>query len=311
MGALRWVATLAVLFLLGRALIDQWDAVQALSWRGTTADVALAIGFTIAGLVTLPLGLRELLAALDIRAGVYVWRMWLQAFIYKYVPGKVMLVAERVRLGRPLGLSAAQSTVIVLWESIAQLIAGCLVVAIAWPLTGIASTSIAPMLGGGLVVGLLGLAGLPMALRALNRLSFIQTRLGKLDALPLTPIRLIRLVAAYALAWLLLGLGFFFAGRCVAPLTSFDAVATVMWYVAAYVFGWVASVAPAGVGLREGVLLIGLGERLSPAEALAAAAAGRLLVTVVEIFCTAAAVALIPTRSSHFNQDATTASGKN
>ncbi|MEO1337691.1 MAG: lysylphosphatidylglycerol synthase domain-containing protein, partial [Myxococcota bacterium] len=278
----RWAATIAVLILLGRALIDQWDAVRALSWHGTLSDVTLAVGFTAAGIFTLPLGLRELLAALDIHAGAYAWRIWLQAFIYKYVPGKVMLVAERIRLSRPLGLSAAQSTVIVLWESIAQLVAGCLLVAIAWPVTGASSSRIAPILVIGLTAGLLGLAAFPSALRALNQIDRIRARLGRLDALPLTPIRLIRLVGVYALAWLWLGVGFYFAARCVASLTSTDLVATVMWYVAAYVFGWVASVAPAGVGLREGVLLIGLGERLSPAEALGAAATGRLLVTVVE-----------------------------
>ena len=293
---IRWLVTVGVVAWLIAAAVRDWPSIQSLRWTGRPLDASLATLFVLQGLLTLPLGLRILhrRTGNGHDVGAFTWRWWLQPFVYRYVPGKVMLVAERIRLGQMIGVPPGTSTVFVLWESIFQLIGGCLVVAVLLPWVGARAASLGWGVGVGIAGGLVVLAILPRIIRWLEATPSFQRRVGDIESPKLRSIDVAALVLVYALAWSGLGLSFFFVARSFSDVGYGHGPSVVLWYVAAYVLGWLSSVSPAGLGLREGILVFGLSDLLGIGPSLAIAAASRVWMTVTEFSCAAVSTRLRP-----------------
>jgi uncharacterized membrane protein YbhN (UPF0104 family) len=142
-----------------------------------------------------------------------------------------------------------------------------------------------------LVLGLL--VAFPRLLAFAAREPRLRKRFGDLASLGLGRWDQVSLAMGYALVYLCLGTAFFFVCRLFVPFGPAELPAIVFWFVASYVIGWVSSVAPAGIGVREGVLVLGLSHYLPEAQAAAVAVAGRLWLTLVEMICIGCAC-LIP-----------------
>jgi uncharacterized membrane protein YbhN (UPF0104 family) len=90
------------------------------------------------------------------------------------------------------------------------------------------------------------------------------------------------LVAGYAIVWLLLGVSFaatcrwFVSGDGAGPGAA-------LWFVSAYAAGLVVPFLPAGVGVREAVLVVGLRQWIPPEDAVAMALASRITMTAIEL----------------------------
>jgi hypothetical protein len=173
----------------------------------------------------------------------------------------VMHGAVRVGLAERLGIPRTTSVVLVLWETL-LLLGGAAVLA---PL---AAGRSAPVVGA-LCLAVL-VAFLPLARVGARALG---------SPLPAVPARTqLGLVAGYALVWLVFGVSF--AATCRWFASGEDAgLDAALAFVAAYVAGLVAAVAPAGVGVREAVLVAALGTE----DALAMALASRIAMTAVEL----------------------------
>ena len=100
--AARMVAALGVVVWVGWRLFQDWNAASFPAWTPTFPVAFGAVAAGAAGLLALPL-----LFVAELRvAGLhrpehraFYARIWLQGYFFRYVPGKVLLVAERVRLG--------------------------------------------------------------------------------------------------------------------------------------------------------------------------------------------------------------------
>ena len=86
----------------------------------------------------------------------------------------------------------------------------------------------------------------------------------------------------YAAVWSLLGLSFALTCRWF-PEGRGAGLEEALWYVLAYVGGLILGLTPAGLGVREGLLVAGLATRYPPTTALAFALASRVLMTLVEL----------------------------
>ena len=214
-------------------------------------------------------------------------RMWLQSLFWRYVPGKVLLVAERIRLGGLLGIPRATSVLLIVWETLLLLAGATLVGLLALPLVAPVSPVALGVLG--LVLAAM-LLGFPRALReAVKRFSWLASRVPHL-ALDVAPISQLALVGGYVVVWGLLAASFV----CTCRFMGADAgVEAGLWFVVAYVAGVVVGVTPAGIGVREGVLAAGLAQTLGSEEALAFAVVNRLVMTGVELVVIAGAT-LVP-----------------
>ena len=211
------------------------------------------------------------------------FRVWFQGYFYRYVPGKLFLVVERVRLAERLGVPRTASVMLVVWESLlllagAGLVGGLGLLALP-PTEGVS----APALGAVAAACLVGSIVLWPALGLLaRRFPTVAARLPGL-ALDVSPRAQLALVLGNAVAWTWLGGSFALLARAMAPGGVPDTALLVTWFVASYVGGQVTSVAPAGLGVREALLVAGLGGVVSPPVALAWAVAHRVVLSAVEL----------------------------
>lgn len=294
--ALRLLLALAILGWVGHRLWREGQHSEFPAFTPTAPALVVAVGSAALAIALLALLYPLTLAAMgryERRYLAFHLRTWLQAFFYRYVPGKVMLMVERARLAERAGVPRATSVVLVLWETLLLLVGAALVALAGLPLLpqGPAVPTGLLALAAATCVGLL--LALPALSRALSR-RLPALRQGGADVLPrVRPARLVGLVLGYAAAWLLLGTSF--AATC----HLFEGgeqvgAAVVVLYVLAHAAGTLLSVTPAGLGVREAVLVAGLAPFLPAPQALAMALAGRVVSTAVELVLVGAAVALVP-----------------
>ncbi len=214
-------------------------------------------------------------------------RVWFQGYFYRYIPGKLVLVVERVRLGELLGVPRAASVMLVVWESL-LLMAGAGLLGggglLFLPRHGDEPVSGAAVAGLALVSLLGSIVLWPVLRQVARRVPSLAARLPGM-VLNVSPVAQVALVAGNALAWGLLGASF----ACFCAATSPDGVTTpsvamlVTWFVASYVGGQLASVVPAGIGVREGLIVAGLSGQVPAAIALAWALGHRIMLSTVEL----------------------------
>lgn len=247
-------------------------------WGGLAAASAwLLAGYLVSaafwGVMVAQLG-GPRLALLDAAALFFVANMG------RYLPGKVWQIAGLAYLAKGRGVSpGVAASAAVLGQATA--LGGATLVG------GLAFLQTAPgrprELGVGLLaVVVLGLAlvSVPRVFRSVVGAAFRVARVTPPEALERDVTFAARWVGLYALNWLIYATAFWGLVR------SFGLPGTVLQvapaFAAAYVLGYLAIFAPAGLGVREGFLVLFL-EPFLGAAALGAAVIARLWTTVVEV----------------------------
>ena len=139
-----------------------------------------------------------------------------------------------------------------------------------------------PALLGALVVA----AGAALAALFRRRLlDLARRRFPGLDPADLTPSAgtVVLLVAGYALYWAVTGLAFAALVASLYPLAPGDVPVVVAAFAAAYAAGFLALLTPAGLGVREGVLVVALAPVLPAGPALVVALLSRVWMMLVEL----------------------------
>ena len=272
----------------------QRDALAAVDWQVSWRIAAVSVlGFVVAPLLqgfSFWLALRMLTGTTPALDALVVWS---RSYVVRYAPTGALAVAYRVASRGRLDASAEQVLAAYGYEHVATLGAGaaaCLALfALAgglppWPALVIAVAAL--VLVAAVRPGTLG--------RALQR---IGARFG-LHVSALLPDRgLALLVAVNAAGWLGTGLGvFLIVGNVTGDVPGF------LWlvgaYTAGYLVGFVTPLAPGGIGVREGMLVVLLRSSygLGPAAAISIAirvvnVAGELLAVAVihAVYCLALA----------------------
>ncbi len=287
----RWVLAAGILLFSGWRLAEAWSSLEHVD---LVFRIGPAVGSALTGagaLLALALvsaaGARAANLPSPPRAGFWLgWmRVWFQGYFYRYIPGKLVLVVERARLGELLGVPRAASVMLVVWESL-LLLSG------AGVLGSIGLLSMPPREGqpvSGAAVAVLATASLAGSIVLWPALGAVAARFPRVRArlpgivLTVSPLAQVALVAGNALAWLLLGASFALCCQALSPGSTPDATRLATWFVASYVGGQVASVVPAGLGIREALLVAGLADVVSAPVALAWAVAHRIVLLVVEL----------------------------
>ncbi len=211
-------------------------------------------------------------------------RIFLTANLGRYVPGKVWQVAGLAYLARKEGVPGATAVAAAVLGQGLALVAATLVGlgAFLQADSGLTAAGLLALGAAGLAVGLVSLPPLfhPL-LRAWFRLVGGES---PPDPMP-GPTFALRWVGVYVASWLFQGTAFWLLSLSLEPTASFARTAPA--YVAAYVLGYVAVFAPAGIGIREGFLILLLEPTLG-ATAAAVAVLARLWTTVLEVAAAAA-----------------------
>lgn len=297
----RWVLAIGIVLWSVWQLQASWASIQAsgLAFRPGIAAASAVSGAL--GLLTLMIvsGVGVLLAKLPNVAGRVFWlgfvRMWFVGYFFRYIPGKLVLVSERVRLGARLGIPPTAGVMLVVWESLLLLAGSGLLGGIG--LLFLPEQDNQPVSGAAIVALALGsLVGSVLMWPALRLVArWFPAILERLPGLVLEvpAASQVLLVMGNALGWGLLGLSFALFCQATAPGDAPGTALLVTWFVASYVGGQLVGVSPAGLGVREGLIVAGLGAVATPPVALAWAVGHRVMLTLVE-FALEAGSLLLP-----------------
>jgi uncharacterized membrane protein YbhN (UPF0104 family) len=279
----RWrtVAVLAVVagFFVA-TLAARWNDVISLKWRlepglFAVATALLALSY---GLVACLWGL-----ALHRAAGTRVAtgaRIWFLSNLARYVPGNVWSYVGAVELARREGV-ARRTTLAVM--ALTQVLSVGVAVAAGLPVLLAERARLGrPALLGALVVA--AVAALAAVFRR-RLLGLARRRMPGFDPAGLTPsaATVALLAAGYGVYWAVTGLAFAALVASLYPLAPSDVPLVMAAYAAAYAAGFLAILTPAGLGVREGVLVVALAPVLPAGPALVVALLSRVWMMLVEL----------------------------
>ena len=269
-----WVV--AVLAAATVIIVRSWGDIDAmlrtLSWDWIAASLALTTA------AKLFLGINAHVAAR--RCGIDIgfldaFRLYNLSQLGKYLPGSIWQFIGRAAAYRHLGAGYGPIRDALICESL-WIVAGASVVGVV--LTG---PTLLGILAGSLssfVVGWLG-AGFGLALvAALAALLWKRAALARYVRLARPPVRAI---LAQACIWLLLGLGFWVLAR--GGGLSVGPVFAIGLFAAGYAVGFLVPIAPAGLGVRDAVLTLGLMPYVPAGEALTITVMARIVYLVVDL----------------------------
>ena len=279
----RWL-TVAVLAVVGgffvATLAARWNDVISLNWRlepglFVLATVLLALSYVlVAWLWGLAL---HRAAGTRLAAGA---RIWFLSNLARYVPGNVWSYVGAVELARREGV-ARRTTLSVM--AITQVLSGGVALLTGLPvLLAERARLVRPALLG--VVVVLVAAALAAIFRR-QLLGLARRRLPDFDPADVTPSAgtVALLTVGYAAYWVVTGLAFAALVASLYPLALTDIPVVVAAYAAAYAVGFLALLTPAGLGVREGVLVVALASVLPAGPALVVALLSRVWMMLVEL----------------------------
>ena len=286
--ALKLVLTLAATYFLFRSLSVSWGQLREVDpevWTPHLLPLTAAAGLAVASLLyTIVLWARlvQVLGGPRLNTITAV-SVYMVSSLARYIPGKLWQVASLAYLASRAGVSATIASSAALLGHLLNLGAAVVVAGIALGLGNLVqlprSLSLAALAVAVLVAGAIGV---PSVLRALLRLAF---RLGR-ESSPLPVLDTlfgVRWIAFYAPAWIGFGSGFALLWASVPGVPAADWTAAVGIFAAAYFVGYAALFAPAGLGVREGVMALLLAPWIGAAPAVIFSVMARVWLTVSEL----------------------------
>ncbi len=277
----------AVLWFGGRTLLAQWEAVRGVraahpvQWGGVLFASVLTLGSYAVLIETWRRTVAAWGGAIGYAAAA---RIWLVSNLGRYVPGKIWQIGAMSVLAERAGVSGAAAVGSALLVSLLHVAVGFAVVAASGGTLLAAyvpeGTPLLPVLAA-LVVALASLPWtLPWAAVLASRLS------GRPFAAHRFPPQAIWIAAAGSAAgWVLMGLAFHLLTIAVLGRPTGDAASSIAVFILSYLAGFLALIAPGGIGVREAVLagLLVQAGSTSVAEVTWLVVASRLWLTVLEI----------------------------
>lgn len=266
-------------------LVRQWETVrtQGITWQLSPGWIVASLLLTWAMYLLLVGGWRALIVSWGERLGFWSGvRIWLLAGLGKYVPGKVWallgmaVLAEREGVRGPVAMASSV---------VMQLLALATGAAVAIAMLG------GPVLDrvipfghdGAMGLGIVTLGSAALVTHG-PTMRWLGQRLGQPEAV--RPVRLLELGVATLpnlAAWVGYGIALVWLAQGTLGGVTLDPMLAIGAFAASYLAGYLFVLAPGGVGVREGVLVLLLQDALGVGNALALAAVSRLALTVNEL----------------------------
>ncbi|HLG05137.1 MAG TPA: lysylphosphatidylglycerol synthase domain-containing protein [Gemmatimonadales bacterium] len=290
----RWgqaLAGLLIVAFVARYLVRNWEVVrsEAVVWELRPGWIAASLLLVLATYAVLAESWRRMLmgwgggGAGGQRLGfLTAARVWVISSMGKYLPGKVWALAGMAVLAARRGISPAAATGSALVLQVVSLGTGALLVGA----TGIVALE-AHRPGIRLALGVI-LAASAAGLVVVMTPALAGRLLGRFTREPgqrLTP-RPGAVgfgIAANLAAWTTYGLALWCLARGTLPSAGLPLTDAVGGFAGSYIAGLLFLLAPGGLGVREGVFVWMLQDRIGPANALALAGVSRIGMTLADV----------------------------
>lgn len=279
----KWVAAVVAIGLLVWGIAKQWDDIVADFARLDVTTVSVGLVATLGALFANMLSWRAMMAATGFRVRLAAASsIFFVGQLGKYIPGGVWSIAAQAELGRAHGLARSGSAVASLASMLVSMVTAALVGIVA--LLFSASDGLAHYwwLVIVVVIGLVALT--PPVLGRLIALAFRVLRRPS-EEITLTWNGTVMSMVWSVVMWLAYGVQATVVLHAFgADSSSVPAVATGA-YAVAWLVGFLVVIAPAGLGPREGVLVLLLAGVASPSggAALALAVVSRVFMTIGDV----------------------------
>lgn len=292
--AARAALALALIALAARQLLRGWREASAapIDWQLRPVPLVASALVVWAMYALLIVTWRRLVATWDrtLPLGTAA-RIWLVSSLGKYVPGKVWAIAGMALMAQRAGVAPWAATAAAVLNQVLAVGAGVVAVSLtARPLVERAWPGAGPALWALLAASVAGLA--VVASPAAQRRLFALARLDRAPA-PAAGGALALGAAANLAAWTGYGVALWLLARGTLAHADLPLGVAIGTFAASYLAGFLALLAPAGLGVRESVFILMLEGTLGAPRAAALAVASRLLLTVTEV---GAAVPFLPSR---------------
>ena len=203
----RFVLVVAIIGYLGWQVVLGRESLLGLRWD--IGDLLLSLLAAVMAYQCLPLAWLLLLRRAGLKGSSHLsayLRVWWQSYLYRYVPGKVMLLVERARLGRALGIPPVAGAALTIVETLLAILAGSGVSLLA---VFFYANATSDLITGSVVLIVLAVALLPIAFRIVTRMKPVRRRFPELEAVELNHTDVLLMSLPYVLHYLLLGLSLF------------------------------------------------------------------------------------------------------
>jgi len=206
-------------------------------------------------------------------------RIFFTANLGRYVPGKIWQIAGLAYLAKSQGVRGSVAIAAAILGQLLSLVGATLVglVAFLGGDEGVRHLGIWAVALGAL---LLAFVTVPGALRRVVGVWYRLARQEMPEEVAPGPVFGLKWTALYAVVWVVYAMAFWGLVRSFGLSPDFEAIGPA--YAAAYVLGYVAIFAPAGIGVREGFIIVFLEPVLGSAS-VAIAVVSRVWTTLVEL----------------------------
>jgi hypothetical protein len=278
----KFAVPLVIGFFIGRTIYRNWEQVREAEWHFAPLYLLISLALTAPWFAYRPVVWKILLARFgsELPLGAS-FRITRQAEMSRYVPGAVWQYVSRVYLAGRWGVPATACLGATLIETVLLLLAA-LPVAL-WSLS-----NVAPVLEGYPRIALAAFMAASIFVvhpRILNWWGAILARHAKQPyrELQIRWITLAGIWLSYLALWLVSGLAVAFFVRGVMAIATDQFPGVAGGYVASWVASMLAVVAPAGMGVRDGVYGLLLRRMMPVGAAFTVALAVRLWLTLLEL----------------------------
>ena len=303
----RFGFLMLVLVLLGLALADEAGTLGHEFQRLSAPVVVLAFLASLVGLFCSMMVWRELLADLGSRLSITeAWRNFFIGQLSKYIPGSIWPVLAQSELGADRGIPRSRSALSVLLSYAVMTCSGGVVAAVTLPFA--TAASVAQYFW---ILLLIPLGAVLLSPPVLNRMLRFVLRLARRPTLDQgVSYRGLARAVTWALAgWLSNGIMIYLLLRQLAGDRQGTLLVSIGGYSLSWAAGFLAVFAPAGVGVREAVMIAVLHTRATVAIALTVSLVGRALSVVADATTGSVAAALVGRRRLRQLRAAKRASG--
>lgn len=290
MSARRWwqlvqvAAGLAVLFFAARRFWKDWDSLRQvrIDWQFNPFLLLLSVSVTLAMYALLILAWRLLLADWGQQLGWWgAARIWTIANLGKYIPGKIWAIAGLALMAQKQGIAPWAATASAILLQALAVGTGVVVVGAAgtgalaeqhpwtepalWALAAVSAVAV------GLLVS-------PPINRYLTRRALHREDIGSPR-----PRAVLFGITVNLTAWVGYGCAFWLLQRGTIPTAELSVATAIGAFTTSYLAGLLFLLAPGGLLVREGILVLMLQGSIGLGAAGALAVASRLMLTLTEI----------------------------
>ncbi|HYK70269.1 MAG TPA: lysylphosphatidylglycerol synthase domain-containing protein [Streptosporangiaceae bacterium] len=283
-----------VLLLLSLTLADQASTLWHQAQRLSAPFLLLALALGIAGLFFNLMVWREVITDLGSPMPIAAaWRIYFIGNLSKYLPGSIWPVLVQAELGADRGIPRSRSAVSVLVSYTVMTCSGLVVAAITLPFA--AAGSLAQYFW---ILFLIPVGVAVLSPPVLNRLLRVVLRVARQPSLGqgVSYRGLARTMAWAVAAWAANGLMIYVLMRQLGGERQGTLLVSVGAYSLSWAVGFLAVFAPAGLGVREAVMIAALHSQTTAAIAITVALVQRALSVVADAATGGVAVGLIGRR---------------